>query len=157
MLALDGVPINLDSMTVEMSMELKDQDISGQSSGTEVAEQGDKGKKLTFSGRVPFIRIETLTQLYAFASDKDESNARRIYRIGNDIALALKIRNVKFTGRIQAREHETLQAWNVSFELREYNSVAEQKEQRIKAQSKPEQRENTRLKQALISAEEATQ
>ncbi|MFS1461618.1 hypothetical protein [Vibrio lentus] len=58
MLALDGVPVNLDSMKVEMSMELKDQDMSGQSSGTDTAEQGDKGKKLTFSGRVPFTRVE---------------------------------------------------------------------------------------------------
>ncbi|TKF77907.1 DNA-binding protein [Vibrio kanaloae] len=157
MLALDGLPVNLDSMKVEMSMELKDQDMSGQSSGTDTAEQGDKGKKLTFSGRVPFTRVETLTQLYSLASDKDETNTRRVYRIGNDIALALKIRNVKFTGRINAREHETLQAWNVSFELREHNSVAEQKEQRAKEQSKPEQRENTRLKQALNNAEEATQ
>ncbi|RSD30708.1 DNA-binding protein [Vibrio pectenicida] len=157
MLALDGVPVNLDSMKVEMSMELKDQDMSGQSSGTDTAEQGDKGKKLTFSGRVPFTHVETLTQLYSLASDKDETNTRKVYRIGNDIALALKIRNVKFTGRINAREHETLQAWNVSFELREHNSVAEQKEQRAKEKTKPEQRENTRLKQALNNAEEATQ
>ncbi|EOG1936431.1 hypothetical protein ACOIPL_003458 [Vibrio fluvialis] len=64
---------------------------------------------------------------------------------------------MKFTGRINAREHDTLQAWNVSFELREHNSVAEQKEQRAKEQTKPEQRENTRLKQALNNAEEATQ
>ncbi len=157
MLALDGMPVNLDSMKVEMSMELKDQDMSGQSSGTETAEQGDKGKKLTFSGRVSFVNVGTLTQLYTLASAKNEANERKVYRIGNDIALALKIRNVKFTGRINASEHDTLQAWNVSFELREFNSVAEQKEQRAKAQNQPEQRDNTRLKQALINAEEATQ
>ncbi|MFB9134241.1 DNA-binding protein [Vibrio olivae] len=157
MLALDGMPVNLDSMKVEMSMELKDQDMSGQSSGTETAEQGDKGKKLTFSGRVSFVNVGTLTQLYTLASAKNDANERKVYRIGNDIALALKIRNVKFTGRINASEHDTLQAWNVSFELREFNSVAEQKEQRAKAQSQPEQRDNTRLKQALINAEEATQ
>ena len=124
-------------MKVEMSMELKDQDMSGQSSGTDTAEQGDKGKKLTFSGRVPFTGVETLTHLYSLALDKDDTNTRRVYRIGNDIALALKIRNVKFTGRINAREHETLQAWNVSFELREHNSVAEQKSNEPK--SKPNQ------------------
>ena len=157
MLALDGIVIGLDAMKVDMSMELKDQDMSGQSSGTDAAEQGDKGKKLTISGRIPFISMANLTQLYSMASDKDDTNARKTYRIGNDIALALKIRQVKFTGRISAREHESLQAWNVSFELREHNSVAEQKEQRTKEQTKPEQRENTQLKQALAQADEATQ
>ncbi len=146
MLALDGMPVNLDSMKAKCSLELKDR-YERPVIGTDTAEQGDKGKKLTFSGRIPFTRIDTLTQLYSFASDKDETNTRRVYRIGSDIALALKIRNVKFTCRINAREHETLQAWNVSFELREHNSVAEQKEQRAKEQTKPEQRENTRLKQ----------
>lgn len=157
MLALDGKVINLDSMTVELSMELKDQDMSGQSSATDSAEQGDKGKKLSFSGRIPFVNIDTLTLLYSLASEKDNTNARKVYRIGNDMALALKVRNVKFTGRISAREHETLQAWNVSFVLREHNSVAEQKETRAKQKTKPEQRENTQLKQALAQAEEATQ
>ncbi|MGF1876655.1 DNA-binding protein [Photobacterium frigidiphilum] len=157
MLALDAMPIHVDALRVDMSMELKDQEMSGQSSGTDTSEQGDKGKKLTFSGRIPFIRVDSLTLLYTLASAKDEANTRKVYRIGHDIARALKIRTVKFTGRIQAREHDSLQAWNVSFELREHNSVAEQKEQRAKALTKPEQRENTRLKQALTDAEEATQ
>lgn len=153
MLALDGVMMGLDSMRLEMSMELKDQDMSGQSSGTDTAEQGDKGKKLTFSGRISFAKVEKLTQLYAMASAKDEAQNRKVYRIGNDMALALKIRNVKFTGRINAREHESLLAWNVSFELREHNSVAEQKETRQKQQTKPEQVQNTRHQQALKEAE----
>jgi hypothetical protein len=87
------------------------------------------------------------------ASAKDDAQNRKVYRIGNDMALALKIRNVKFTGRINAREHESLLAWNVSFELREHNSVAEQKETRQKQQTKPEQVQNTRHQQALKEAE----
>ena len=47
MLSLNGEVIKLNGMTVAMSMELKDQDMSGQSSATDVAEQGDKGKKLS--------------------------------------------------------------------------------------------------------------
>lgn len=156
MLALDGDPILLSSMKVDMSMELKEQDMSGQSSGTEAAEQGDKGKKLTFSGVIPFSDVETLTKIYTLASQKDENDDRKVYRIGNDIAAALKIRNVKFSGRIRARESESLLAWNVSFDLREHNSVAEQKEQRAKVKTKPEQRENSRLKQALLHADEST-
>lgn len=158
MLTLDRKAINLASMRVEMSLELKDQDMSGQSSSTGTSEQGDKGKKLSVSGRIAFTDVDNLTQLYTLASAKDEeTNARKIYRIGNDTARALKIRNVKFTGSVTAREDESLQAWNVSFVLREHNSIAEQKEQRAKEKTKPEQRENTRQKQALLNAQEAIQ
>lgn len=156
MLTLDRKAINLASMRVEMTLELKDQDMSGQSSSTGTSEQGDKGKKLSVTGRIAFTDVESLTQIYTLASAKDEdTNERKVYRIGNDTAKALKIRNVKFTGNITAREDESLQAWNVSFVLREYNSIAEQKEQRAKEKTKPEQRDNTRQKQALKNAEEA--
>ncbi|MBP3140145.1 DNA-binding protein [Aliivibrio fischeri] len=154
MLTLNGEFFALTSMRVEVSMELKDQDMSGQSSGTDTAEQGDKGKKLSISGLIPFSQTDTLTRLYQLASAKDERKNRVIYRIGHDIAKALKIRQIKFTGRINATEHDSLLAWNVSFELREHNSVAEQKENRDKQSSKPNQVQSTRHQQALKEAEE---
>ncbi len=154
MLSLNGETLRLDSMTVSMSMEIKDQDMSGQSSSTDNAEQGDKGKKLTFSGTIAFKNIDVLTKLYELASAKDENGNRQVYRVANDTARSLKIRESKFTGTITAREHSNLLAWNVSFSLREYNGVAEQKENREKQQTKPEQTQNTRLQQALKDAEE---
>ncbi|MFT6986225.1 MAG: hypothetical protein ACJAT7_002048 [Psychromonas sp.] len=154
MLSLNGEIIKLDAMTVAMTMELQDKDMSGQSSGTDAAEQGDKGKKLTFAGIIPFKSVETLTKLYQLASAHDETDSRQIYRIGSDMARALKIRQAKFTGSITATEHGALLAWRVSFELREVNGVAEQKEIRKKQQTKPEQEQNTRLQQALKDAEE---
>ena len=157
MLSLNGEVIKLNGMTVAMSMELKDQDMSGQSSATDVAEQGDKGKKLSFAGTVPFKSIDTLTKLYQLASAKDDSENRTVYRVGNDLAKALKIRQAKFTSTINATEHATLLAWNVTFELREHNGVAEQKENRLKATTKPEQVQNTRLQEALKAAQEAEQ
>lgn len=153
MLSLNGQIIKMDAMTVAMTMELKDQDMSGQSSGTDAAEQGDKGKKLTFAGIIPFKSVETLSKLYQLASAKDDSDSRATYRIGSDLARALKIRQAKFTGSINATEHGSLLAWKVSFDLREVNGVAEQKENRKNAQSKPEQTQNTRLQQALKDAE----
>ena len=66
----------------------------------------------------------------------------------------MKIRQIKFTGRINATEHDSLLAWNVSFELREHNSVAEQKENRDKQSRKPNQVQSTRHQQALKEAEE---
>lgn len=153
MITLNGEIIKLDGMTVSMTMELKDQDMSGQSSATDAAEQGDKGKKLTFAGLIPFKSVETLTKLYQLASAKDDADSRQVYRLGNDMARALKIREAKFTGSINATEHGSLLAWNVSFELREYNGVAEQKENRAKSQTAATQTTNTRLQQALADAE----
>lgn len=155
MLSLNGEVLKLDAMKVAMSMELKDQDMSGQSSGTDAAEQGDKGKKLSFAGTIPFKSVSILTKLYQLASAKDESDNRQVYRVGNDLARALKIREAKFTGNVNATEHGSLLAWNVSFELREHNGVAEQKENRQKQQTKPQQVQNTRHQQALKEAEAA--
>jgi hypothetical protein len=152
MLSLNGELLKLDNMTISMSMELKDQDMSGQSSSTDNAEQGDKGKKLSFTGTIPFKSAKTLKKLYQYASAKKDDN-RQVYRIGNDLARSLKIREAKFTGSINAREHESLLAWSVSFELREVNSVAEQKENREKQQTAISQVQNTRLQQALADAE----
>lgn len=155
-LALDGEELKIDNLKVAMSLELKDQDMSGQSSATDTSEQGDKGKKLDLSGTIPFVDIDTLTRLYMLSSAKDEAENRKIYRIGHDIARALKVRNVKFMGRVHAREHESLQAWSVSFSLREQYSVAEKREQRAKEQKPtPKQEKNTRHQEALKKAEEA--
>jgi hypothetical protein len=153
MLSLNGEVLRLDSMTVAMRMELKDQDMSGQSSSTDKAEQGDKGKTLSFTGTIAFKNVAVLTRLYQLASAKDDNDNRAAYRIGNDTARSLKIRDGKFTGSISAMEHNSLLAWNVSFELREHNGVAEQKENRKSQQTKPQQTQNTRHQQALKDAE----
>lgn len=153
MLSLNGEILRLDSMTVSMSMELKDQDMSGQTSATDTSEQGDKGKKLAIAGTISFKNVNVLTRLYQLASAKDETDNRQTYRIGNDVARALKIRETKFTGTVNATEHSSLLAWNISFELREHNGVAEQKEIRKKQQTKPQQTQNTRHQQALKDAE----
>lgn len=155
MLSLNGALLPLDNMSVSMSMELKDQDMSGQSSSTDNAEQGDKGKVLSFSGTIPFKSIENLTKLYQFASAKEADDTRQVYRVGNNLARSLKIREAKFTGTITATEHDSLLAWNVAFELREFNGVAEQKDNRQKQQNQVNQVQNTQLQQALKNANES--
>lgn len=155
MLSLNGEVLRLDNMTVSMSMELKDKDMSGQSSGTDTSEQGDKPKVLKFAGLVAFKNSDVLTRLYELASSKDTENNRQKYRIGNDTARNLRIREGKFAGTISATENSSLLAWDVLFELREVNSVAEQTENRLNQQTAIEQTQNTRLEQALINAEES--
>ncbi|ATG72877.1 hypothetical protein AN401_02565 [Zobellella denitrificans] len=130
MIALDGELIRLKSPRISLSMEFKEQDTSGQTSGTDGAEQGEKGKELQVTGLIPFSDPTGLAQLFELAQAKGDGNERKIYRIGCELAEAVKIYQVKFVGRIMAPEQEGLLAWRVTFTLREHLSVPEKLEQR---------------------------
>lgn len=134
MIALDGELLRLKSPRITLSMEFKEKDTSGQTSNTSTAEQGEKGKELQVTGLVPFKDQAALTRLFELAQSKEDGNNRKIYRIGCELAEAVKIYQVKFAGRIMAPEQEGLLAWRVSFTLREHLSVPEKREQRA---SKP--------------------
>lgn len=129
-IALDGELINLKSCKMELSMQLADQDMSGQTSATGSSEQGDKAKELRISGLIPFTDSAQLARLFELASAKDGSGNRVVRRLGATIGRTVKIRQVKFHGTVSAPEHQTLMAWQVSFSLREHLSVPEVTEQR---------------------------
>ena len=129
-IALDGELINLKSCKMELSMQLADQDMSGQTSATGSSEQGDKAKELRISGLIPFTDSVQLARLFELASAKDDKGNRVVRRLGAAIGRTVKIRQVKFHGTVSAPEHQTLMAWQVSFQLREYLSVPEVTEQR---------------------------
>jgi len=129
-IALDGELVNLKSCKVELSMQLAEKDMSGQTSSTASSEQGDKAKELKVTGLIPFTDKAQLSRLFELVIAKDEAGNRLVRRIGSDLARAVKIRQVKFFGQITAPEHPTLMAWNVSFQLREYLSIPEVAEQR---------------------------
>ena len=125
-IALDGELLTLKSPRINLTMELKDADMSGQTANTDTAEQGTKGKVMAITGLIPFKTPEVLNRLLLLAQ-QTEDGKRKIYRIGNELAKAMKTRQVKFTGRVQSDEQENLMAWKVSFTLREYLSVPEVK------------------------------
>ncbi|MCG6368897.1 DNA-binding protein [Vibrio fluvialis] len=157
MFALDGQTFNLKNISVGFEREFKVQDMSGMSSLTDDSEQGEKAAMLDVSGLIAFKDLALLAQLENMSNAKDENGDRLTYRVVNDVANAFKVKTVKFSGRFSVMPQDNKMAWQVAFKLKEHNSVAEQKEQRQKDQTKPEQRENTRLKQALQQNEEATQ
>lgn len=125
-IALDAEIIPLKSPRINLSMELKESDMSGQSATTDTAEQGTKGKVMAVTGLIAFKNVADLNRLTTLAQQTGDGK-RKIYRIGNELAKAMKIRQVRFTGRVQADEQENLMAWKVSFTLREYLSVPEVK------------------------------
>lgn len=144
-LALDGAIIEMNATRISPSVEIREEDMTGQASGTDGSEQGDKGIVLAVSGLIPFKKASVLKQLMAL-SRATESGKRKIYRIGNETAKTLTVRQVRFVGQLAADEQENLMAWKVSFRLREHLSVTEakqQKEQTAAPQGKIQSTENT--------------
>ncbi|WP_158144901.1 DNA-binding protein [Vibrio metschnikovii] len=157
MFALDGKTFNIKNLQVHFDRDFKSEDMSGMSSFAMLSEQGDKPASLQVTGLIAFKDINQLADLQSMSSDKDDNGDRKLYRIVNELANAFNIREAKFNGKFSATEHDKLMAWNVSFRLVEQRSVAEQKEQRQRAQTKPQQAENGQLQTALENADEATQ
>ncbi|EKA5860755.1 adenine glycosylase [Vibrio alginolyticus] len=129
MLSLNGTQLPLKNLRICVRQQLAGQDMSGQTSATDQAEMGSKGKILTIKGLIPFTKKQLLTNLFSLA-EAQEDGARQIYRISNKTAEALKIRQVKFQGAVRADEQDSHRQWSVSFELVEHLSVPERVEQR---------------------------
>lgn len=129
MLTLNTISINLKSLRITASQTLASEDASGQSSSTDVAETGTKAKMLSVNGFIPFDNAEHLAQLFNLA-EATEDAARTIYRISNLTASALGVKQVRFSGKVEAAEQETTRQWRISFSLAEYRSVPQKVEER---------------------------
>jgi hypothetical protein len=129
MLTLNTTKINLKSLRITASQTLASEDASGQSSSTDVAETGTKAKMLNVSGLIAFENAEHLAQLFKLA-EATEDAARTIYRINNNTASALGVKQVRFSSKIEAAEQEITRQWRISFSLAEYRSVPQKVEER---------------------------
>lgn len=130
MLTLNSLSITLKALRITASLELASEDASGQSSSTDNAETGNKAKMLSITGYIPFTESQSLSDLFTMA-EATESGARTIYRISNNTASALGIKQVRFASKIDAVEQDTTRQWRVTFTLAEYRSVPEKKEERL--------------------------
>lgn len=135
-LSIDGEMLPIKSCKIDPSFDIKEADISGQTSSTAKAKQGNKGALLNVNGLIPFSDPTTLTKIFNLARSVDEKGNSNVYVIGSDTAKTLGIRMVSFTGKVSAPQHSSLRAWNVSFTLREHVSANEMIEkQQIAAES----------------------
>lgn len=127
-LALNGEAIRLKNMRVTLSQQFPDKDQSGGTSSTAKSEEGAKGKELRISGEVPFKDIDILARLFQLANATDSGGARTVYRVANNVARAVNLREASFSGTIDAPQQEGRMSWLVTFTLTEFLSVAEKKE-----------------------------
>ena len=118
------------NVKVSAQLHLAGEDMSGQGSYTPQAETGDKAKEVNVSLQIRMADVGDLRRLMAMAEAKSSASERLVYRIINETANAMGIREVRFQGSVQVREDEGLRLWLVSFSLIEYRSAAEKKEAR---------------------------
>ncbi|MBI9109918.1 DNA-binding protein [Maridesulfovibrio ferrireducens] len=119
-------------LKVSGGMEIYDEELSGETSGTDVVNKGIKAKNLNVSLNIKFKDQDKLRELIQVLETKDENGEMKIYTIANRTANMGGIRQVRCTSSVGWDEQETVRAWSVSFSLREHLSVPERVEQREK-------------------------
>lgn len=154
-LALNGKPIYLNNILISISLRREEKDMSGQKSSTKKSDKGIKAKELSVSGLIPYNRREWLTELFKLAESEDSKGEQEKYRISCVTAEVVNMREVQFSDTISAQELQDKLAWQVSFTLREINSIAEKKEQRKTKPKAKVQSENAPKAEAKPSVNSA--
>lgn len=129
-LALNGQAIYMYGLMMSVSVKREQKDMSGSKSSTKNTEKGVKAKELQVSGIIPYDRKEWLTTIFKLAEAETGKGEQSKYRVSSVTAEAVNMREVQFADSVTAQEMENRLAWQVSFTLREVNSVAEKKEAR---------------------------
>lgn len=155
-LSLNGKPIYMSNMIITVSMRREEKDMSGQKSSTKKTDKGVKAKEINVTGIIAYRDKQNLTDLFNLAEAVDKKGEQAKYRVAAISAEAINMREVQFSEEISAVEQPNLLAWQVSFKLREVNSVSEKKEQRKKKPTTKVQQE-TKATQAQSTQAQSTQ
>lgn len=127
---LDDYRIPGSQIQVNGDLELKTEDIAGETSGTESVEKGIKPKVLRVSLIIRFQDQNDLNALIKKAESLTDAGERVIYTITHRTANAAGVRQVRFFDHLTWNEDGNLQLWKVSFSLKEYMSNPERVENR---------------------------
>jgi len=137
-LVLNDTKITGYGQKVTCELALPDEDLSGQSSSSAVAEKGFKPKRLRVSLNIKYENVSELSEIVLLSTATDETKGtRKVYNIENQTAKAFSVRQVRFTERVSAQELDDTQAWSVSFVLVEHLSIPEKVEALKIAQNEP--------------------
>lgn len=118
------------NLKVTVSSNLARKDLSGQTASTDTANEGNKAKKISCALLVEMKYPEQLETLQSVSEAVTSSGDPEVYTLSHLLCNTMKIRQVIFSDTFEAVECEDLRAWNVKFNLKEYNSVPEKKEKR---------------------------
>jgi hypothetical protein len=127
---IDNFRIPGKNLRVSGALELRTEDIAGESCSTDSVDKGIKPKTLRVSVDILFSAKEDLLNLIKKAESKDSEGERQIYTITHRTANSAGIRQVRFFEHFDWREARGLLMWHVSFTLQEYLSNPERSENR---------------------------
>lgn len=128
-LLLDGYTVPGFGLTVSLTLPIKDEDASGDSSSTSKAEKGKKGKKLEVKTKIRFKDEDKLSEFMALA-EATSNGSSKLFTITNRVANAGGMRQGRFSGDVKVDPQEGLAMWLLSFSLAEHKSVPERAEER---------------------------
>ncbi|WP_339443936.1 DNA-binding protein [Pseudomonas hunanensis] len=129
-LLLDGERIRGRGMKVTGDLRIESGDMSGQTSNTDTAHKGFKPKTLTVNLLIRFTDSTDLRTLMRLAEATESGGQLKTYRIVNDTAAAIGMRQVQFSDGVSAREDDSLRGWRIQFTLTEKLSNPERVEKR---------------------------
>jgi hypothetical protein len=118
------------NLKVSGSFAMVRKDLGGFTSGTDFSSGGVKPKRLNVALDLPYAQEDDMKQLTAIATAVDSDGDPINYDIVDRTARAMLIRQVHFQDNFRVAEHDTLEAWSVSFTLEEWRSIPELVEQR---------------------------
>jgi len=121
------------NVKINVSLTLERKDLSGQSSDSSFANSGAKAQKVSVSCQIPISESRTLSQLLEIARACDSKDEPIVYTVSDDLCAAMSIRQVIFCGEVRATESDSLRVYDVSFELQEYQTVPQKREERANA------------------------
>lgn len=129
-LQLGGFNVPGYNLTVKGELEIRTEDLSGETSGTARVDKGVKPKKLIVSTNIRYKDATQLRELIRVIEARGDNGEGRVYNITNREANVAGIKQVRISDRFSWKPISGLKAWAVSFTLREYLSVPEKVEKR---------------------------
>lgn len=117
------------NLNISASGTFERKDLSGGGSSTSFASEGNKPKSVSVTVLYPFNKESELFELRGLAEALEDGEAV-VYTVTDRVCKVMGIRSVIFDGNFRVSENSVLRAWDVSFELKEFNSAAEAAEER---------------------------
>lgn len=121
------------NVKVNIALSLERKDLSGQTSDSSFVNAGAKAQKVNVSSQIPLSDAAALMQLAEIARACNKNNEPIVYSVSDNLCNAMSIRQVIFSGELRVTESDSLRAYDVSFELQEYQTVSEKREERANA------------------------
>lgn len=127
---LNNYLVPIEGLKVSVQTAFESEDLSGETSSTASAHKGIKPKEISAGFIVANDKPQTMAAFYAIAEAVDSNGDLVVYDITERTVNSANVRQVQFCGNIDQRETEDLNAWQISFRLKQFLSVAEKTEQR---------------------------